>query len=112
MKSPLKFGHVFDESYKTFHDIGTTTLSSSSVWEPLEFSFSLSSLVGDDLDDSDLKFYVQSDNLTVEYYADFIYMVNANRLIKKTSLVTDGSFELGVNNWGKQGMNNFFSVFK
>ena len=68
----------------------------------------MSSLVGDDLDNSALKFYVQSDNLTVEYYADFIYMVNANRLIKKTSLVTDGSFELGVNNWGKQGSGFLF----
>ena len=70
----------------------------------------MSSLVGDDLDDSDLKFYVQSENLTVEYYADFIYMVNANRLIKKTSLVTDGSFELGVNNWGKQGLEFFLKI--
>ena len=79
-------------------------LSSASVWKPLEFSFSMSDLIGEESPaDYQFKFYTQSEHLTVEYYADFIYMVDAKQLIEQTSLVTDGSFESGVNNWGKQG---------
>ena len=79
-------------------------LARSPIGPPDPNAHPWSDLIGEESPaDYQFKFYTQSEHLTVEYYADFIYMVDAKQLIEQTSLVTDGSFESGVNNWGKQG---------
>ena len=94
---------------KIWTDVGSVSISQSVTWEPLDFIFSLSNTIGTDAPSNyTFNFYCQSSSATVEFYADFILMVSAENLIQKTSLITDGSFEIQQNLWGQQG----YSLFK
>ena len=94
---------------KIWTDVGSVSISQSVTWEPLDFIFSLSNIIGTDAPlNYTFNFYCQSSSATVEFYADFILMVSAENLIQKTSLITDGSFEIQQNLWGQQG----YSLFK
>ena len=89
---------------KIWTDVGSVSISQSVTWEPLDFIFSLSNIIGTDAPSNyTFNFYCQSSSATVEFYADFILMVSAENLIQKTSLITDGSFEIQQNLWGQQG---------
>ena len=89
---------------KIWTDVGSVSISQSVTWEPLDFIFSLSNIIGTDVPSNyTFNFYCQSSSATVEFYADFIFTVSAENVIQKTSLITDGSFEIQQNLWGQQG---------